>query len=232
MLEGGARFEASSPSRPARPRLNAARGGYAPAVAQQSAVQPYRPRSWDLHGLRGISDATLETHFGLYEGYVKNANLLDERLAELRASGGAAGSNPAYAELVRRLGFEYNGMRLHEYYFDNLTKAQAEIQNDRLREALGARYGGFDEWKKDFVAIGGMRGVGWAIAYCDATTGLVTNHWIGDHENGHVSGFVPIVVMDLWEHAYDKDYKPSEKGKYVEAFFANLDWERCASRLP
>ena len=198
----------------------------------QSATRPYGAKKWDLHGLLGISDATLETHFGLYEGYVKNVNLLNERLAELRASGNAAGSNPGFAELVRRLGFEYNGMRLHEYYFDNLTKEPAEMRGNRLRDALAASYGGFDEWKKDFVAVGGMRGVGWAIAYCDTSTGAITNHWIGDHENGHVAGFVPIVVMDLWEHAYDKDYKPSEKGKYVEAFFANLDWPACEARIP
>lgn len=192
----------------------------------------YLPKKWDLHGLQGISDPTLEMHFGLYEGYVKNTNLLNERLAAIRSAGAPAGADPAYAELVRRLGFEYNGMRLHEYYFDNLTKSPAELKPGKLADALGECYGGFDAWKRDFVAVGGMRGVGWAIAYCDPDNGRITNHWIGDHENGHPAGFTPIVVLDVWEHAFIKDYKPSERGKYIEAFFANIDWKACEARLP
>lgn len=197
-----------------------------------TAVKSYTPKQWSLQGLHGISDATLEMHFGLYEGYVKNTNLLNERLAEIRASGKGAGSDPAFSELVRRLGFEYNGMRLHEYYFDNMTARPAPIGSGRLSDALGAAYGGFDEWKKDFMAIGGMRGIGWAIAYCDVTNGQITNHWINDHENGNLAGFAPIVVMDVWEHAFIKDYKPAEKSKYIEAFFANVDWKACEERLP
>jgi superoxide dismutase, Fe-Mn family len=197
-----------------------------------TAPKVYTPKKWSLSGLNGISDGTLEMHFGLYEGYVKNTNLLNERLSEIRQAGKAAGADPAYAELVRRLGFEYNGMRLHELYFDNMTTKPTEIGNGRLYNALGEAYGGFDEWKKDFMAVGGMRGVGWAIAYCDTTNGQITNHWIGDHENGNVAGFVPIVVLDVWEHAFIKDYKPAERGKYIEAFFANLDWKACGSRLP
>lgn len=198
----------------------------------ESPVAPYAPKKWDLSGLHGISDATLEMHFGLYEGYVKNTNLLNDRLRETRERGEAKGSDPSFAELIRRLGFEYNGMRLHEYYFDNLTRQPGEIGNGRLYDALGRCYGGFEEWKKDFIAVGGMRGVGWAIAYCDVTNGRITNHWIGDHENGNLAGFVPIVVLDVWEHAFIKDYKPADRGKYIEAFFANLDWKACESRLP
>jgi superoxide dismutase, Fe-Mn family len=202
------------------------------SMTVSATAKIYTPKKWGLSGLQGISDATLEMHFGLYEGYVKNTNLLNERLAEIREAGKAAGADPSYAELVRRLGFEYNGMRLHELYFDNMSKQPAEIGNGRLYNALGEAYGGFDAWKKDFMAVGGMRGVGWAIAYCDTTNGQVTNHWISDHENGNVAGFVPIVVLDVWEHAFIKDYKPAERGKYIEAFFANLDWKACEGRLP
>lgn len=197
-----------------------------------SKIKSYSPHKWDLSGLTGISDATLEMHFGLYEGYVKNVNLLNERLSEIRSAGKPSGADPSYAELVRRLGFEYDGMRLHEEYFDNMTKQPGDIGNGKLYNALGEAYGGFEEWKNDFVAVAGMRGVGWAIAYCDLTNGQITNHWINDHENGHLAGFAPIVVLDVWEHAFLKDYKPSERGKYIEAFFANIDWKRCESRLP
>jgi Fe-Mn family superoxide dismutase len=195
-------------------------------------LRAYAPKKWDLSGLSGISDATLETHFTLYEGYVKNTNLLNEQLAELRNSGENKGSNPKYAEIVRRLGFEYNGMRLHEYYFDNMTKRPEELQRGNLYETLGDTYGGFEEWKRDFMAVGGMRGVGWAIAYYDCASRQITNHWISDHENGHLAGFVPVVVMDVWEHAFIKDYKPSEKDKYIEAFFKHIDWRACEARIP
>jgi Fe-Mn family superoxide dismutase len=195
-------------------------------------MKTYAPKKWDLAGLQGISDATLEMHFGLYEGYVKNANTINEKLAAIRSAGDPSGADPAYAELVRRLAFEYNGMRLHEYYFDNMTKSPGEIRAGSLYDKLGDAYGGFDKWKADFVAVGEMRGVGWAIAYLDTENGQISNHWISDHENGHLAGFVPIVVLDVWEHAFIKDYKPADRGKYVEAFFANLDWKACESRLP
>jgi Fe-Mn family superoxide dismutase len=165
----------------------------------------------------------------LYEGYVKNTNLLNEQIAA-KIEAGPAGSDPGFAELVRRLGWEYNGMRLHEYYFDNMTSSPAE-PSSRIKDALAAAYGDFETWKKDFAAVGGMRGVGWAIAYQDPNTGRITNHWIELHQDGNLAGFAPIVVMDVWEHAFLLDYKPSERGKYIESFFANINWSAITSRL-
>lgn len=193
--------------------------------------QAYAPKKWSLAGLQGISDNTLQTHFGLYEGYVKNTNLLNEQLAELIKNGQAGGANPHFAELTRRLGFEYNGMRLHEYYFDNMTSKAGGAPKAPLNDALGASFGDFDTWKKDFAAIGGMRGVGWAIAYQDPWTGRISNHWVTLHEEGNPAGFRPVLVMDVWEHAFMLDYKPSERGKYIESFFANVDWAAVESRL-
>jgi Fe-Mn family superoxide dismutase len=194
-------------------------------------MKTYTPKKWDLSGLQGISDATLETHFNLYEGYVKNTNLLIEQTEDLRRAGEAGGSNPKFAELVRRMGWEFNGMRLHEYYFDNLTHDRRELTSGRLYEALGASYGDFSGWRKDFFAVGGMRGVGWAIAFYDPASGQISNHWVEQHDNGNLGGFIPVIVMDCWEHAFLLDYKPSERGKYVEAFFANLNWDACERRL-
>lgn len=195
-------------------------------------AKSYAPKKWQLAGLTGISDKTLEMHFGLYEGYVKNVNLLNERLASLRSNEQPKGADPAFAELVRRLGFEYNGMRLHEYYFDNMTTKPAVLASGKLHEALGTAYGSFEAWKNDFTAVAGMRGVGWAIAYYDTSQGQITNHWVSDHEIGNPAGFIPIVVLDVWEHAFLLDYKPSERGKYIEAFMANVDWKACEARLP
>lgn len=197
-------------------------------VAQNS----YRPKNFNLSGLNGISDKTLETHFGLYEGYVKNTNLLNEQLMERARANEASASNPAFTELKRHLGFEYGGMVLHEYYFGNLApKGKGEFSAE-LKRGLEDSFGSFDLWKTDFAAVGGMRGVGWAILYQDPLTGRLSNHWIELHQEGVPSGFKPILVMDVWEHAFMLDYKPSERSRYIEAFFSNIDWtvvNRCFS---
>ena len=191
----------------------------------------YTPKKWELSGLQGISDETLQIHFGLYEGYVKNTNLLNEHIAAMRAAGKNAGADPAYAELVRRLGWEFNGMRLHEYYFDNLTASPKELGSGKLHDLIGSSFGSLENFKKDFAAIGGMRGVGWAIAFHDKHADALVNVWIGDHNINELAGCEPVLVMDLWEHAFFRDYKPAEKGKYIEAFMAHVDWSVCESRL-
>lgn len=193
---------------------------------------PYRPREFDLHGLTGISDQTLEVHFGLYAGYVKNTNLLNEQLVTMCAEGKTG--NPAYAELSRRLGFEYNGMVLHEWYFGNMTREDggADISSSSaLGRAIGESFGDLETWKRDFTAIGGMRGVGWAVTYLDPATGRLSNHWITLHEDGNVAGFKPIIVMDVWEHAFLLDYKPADRPRYIESFLANLDLAAAEARL-
>ncbi|MGH7756897.1 MAG: superoxide dismutase, partial [Vulcanimicrobiaceae bacterium] len=193
--------------------------------------ESYAPKKWNYSGLHGISDQTLAMHFGLYEGYVKNTNLLNEQIAEIVQSGKAGGANPTFAEITRRLGFEYNGMRLHEFYFDNLIASGGGNPTGSLADAIDKSFGDFENWKKDFNAIGGMRGVGWAITYQDPTNGRLSNHWITLHEDGNPAGFKPILVMDVWEHAFLLDYKPADRPKYIESFFANIDWKKCESRL-
>lgn len=184
---------------------------------------PYKAREFNLSGLQGISDHTLEVHFGLYAGYVKNTNTVNEQLVELSQQG--KGGTPGYAELTRRLGFEYNGMVLHEWYFGNLKPVSGgEISSSSdLGRALGESFGDVESWRKDFTAIGGMRGVGWAVTYLDPATGRLSNHWITLHEDGNIAGFKPIVVMDVWEHAFLLDYKPADRPKYIESFLANFD---------
>src|SRR5215468_2211621 len=127
----------------------------------------YKAKEFKLSGLKGISDRTLEMHLSLYEGYVKNTNALTEKLAEMTHKKKASAKDPAYAELTRRLGFEYGGMVLHEYYFGNLApKGHGEVSAP-LRHAFEQTFGGFDGWKADFAAVGSLRGVGWAILYED-----------------------------------------------------------------
>ena len=195
----------------------------------------YKAREFNLSGLKGISDKTLDVHFKLYEGYVKETNNLNERISEFISDGKVDQEElPAYSELTRRLGFEYNGMVLHEYYFDNLKSGGGPgdpASSSKFVKSAESVFGNYDVWKADFVGIGKMRGVGWAICYQNPSNGRLSNHWITLHETGNVAGFTPILVMDVWEHAYLLDYKPADRPKYIEAFFSNIDWSVVEKRL-
>ncbi len=194
-------------------------------------ISTYEARQFNLSGLKGISDHTLETHFKLYEGYVKGTNDLNQRIADILADGVVDQDETlAYSELKRRLGFEYNGMVLHEYYFGNMKKhgSSDPDHNSDFHKAATESFGSYDIWKADFIGVGKMRGVGWAICYQNPANGLLSNHWVSLHEVGNVSGFVPVLV---WEHAFLLDYKPAERRKYIEAFFSNIDWETVDGRV-
>ena len=200
-----------------------------------SSTGSYKARQFNLSSLKGISDQTLEMHFKLYEGYVKETNNLTTRITEFIKDGNVDQEEmPAYSELTRRLGFEYNGMVLHEYYFDNLQKGGGTgdpTKNSQFVKAAESTFGSYDIWKTDFVGIGKMRGVGWAICNQNPANGRISNHWITLHETGNIAGFNPILVMDVWEHAFLLDYKPAERPKYIEAFFSNINWSEVEKRL-
>lgn len=194
----------------------------------------YKAKSFDLSGLNGISDETLAMHFKLYEGYVTNTNTLNEKIAELIKGGELdATKTAAYSEMKRRFGFEYNGMVLHEYYFGNMMKQGTGDpgKDSAFVKAAEEAFGSYDVWKADFNATGKMRGVGWAACYQDLNTGAISNHWIDLHETGNVAGYTPILIMDVWEHAFIKDYAPADRPKYIEAFFSNINWDVVSQRL-
>jgi superoxide dismutase, Fe-Mn family len=194
----------------------------------------YAARHFSLSGLRGISDRTLEMHFKLYEGYIKETNRLMDKLSHYSKNGSIDPPDiEVYSELTRRLGYEYNGMLLHEYYFGNLKRAGNgdPRQRSHFYQAADESFGRYENWKRDFVNKGNMRGVGWVICYQDPSRGRLTNHWISLHEIGNVVGFRPVLVMDVWEHAFLLDYKPGDRAKYVDAFFANIDWDIVDDRL-
>jgi Fe-Mn family superoxide dismutase len=197
-------------------------------------VRAYREQDFDhLKGLAGISDGQIAEHLALYAGYVKQVNQLNEELAELRGRDAAAGTNHEFAELTRRLGFEYNGMVLHEYYFSNLRPAAEPMpaRGSAVTAALGEAFGSFEQWRAAFQAIGAMRGVGWVILFQDPVTRQLSNHWVSLHDHGVPAGFKPLLVMDVWEHAFMRDYKATERQLYVEAFFRNVDWRIVERRL-
>ena len=192
--------------------------------------QAYTEQEFNLSGLRGISDKQLELHLDLYSGYVKNTNRFNEQIADLIIKGKAG--SPEFADLKRHLGFEYTGMRLHEYYFGNLASGSSDLhKGSKLLSQIDRSFGRYENWKKDFVQVGMVRSVGWAILFQDPATGHLSNHWITLHEDGHPVGFQPILVMDVWEHAFMVDYKPTDRAKYIEAFLSNIAWKTVENRL-
>jgi len=194
----------------------------------------YKPQLFNLSGLNGISDQTLEMHFKLYEGYVKATNELNERIAAILSDGRVDQEEmPAYSELTRRLGFEYNGMVLHEYYFGNMKKGGGGDagRGSQFRTAVERSFPSYEIWRTDFVSVGKMRGVGWAICYLDPKTGFLSNQWVELHQTNNVAGFMPLLVMDVWEHAYLLDYKPADRPKYIDAFLSNVDYGSVEHRI-
>lgn len=191
----------------------------------------YRVREFNhLRGLKGISDAQLEQHFKLYEGYVKQTNLLREQVGEWMAKGQT--DSPIFAELNRRLPFEQNGMVLHEYYFDNMAAPGNDIPKGGLLEsAIGESFGSVDAYRKDLLALAKMRGVGWVLTLQDPTTGWLSNRWVTLHQDGNIAGYRPILALDVWEHAWTVDFKPTERAKYLETWFGNVNWKVAESRL-
>jgi Fe-Mn family superoxide dismutase len=184
-------------------------------------------------GLDGLSDKLIEQHWALYKGYVANVNAINKSLTQLTEAGVPL-NDPKAAELQRRLGFEYNGMVLHEYYFEALKAGgQERSRVSPVFDKISDDFGGFNQWRKQFTEIGKMRGVGWAICALDPASKRLVNLWVEDHEVGNVAGFIPVVVMDVWEHAFVSDYgtSPEGRGNYIEAYFRNLDWDLLSARL-
>lgn len=214
-------FPASdSPAFGSGTRPRAAGGG----VPRYRVRKELRPR-----GLADISEEQLAQHWTLYEGYVSNVNALNAKLSELSSR---RQFGHEFSELKRRLGFEYDGMILHEHYFGVLKPGQAAPTPDsELGRLLASCFRGIGAWKEEFAAMGQMRGVGWVILYYDPQAGALNNHWIGLHEMGHPAGFAPILVMDVWEHAYMVDRGAGGRKDYVDAFFKNVDWPKVALHL-
>ena len=181
-----------------------------------------------LIGMEGFSDTLLNNHFTLYKGYVTNTSKVMDMVAAMLKEGKTG--TPEYAELKRRFGWEFNGMRLHEYYFDNLGGKAALDKSGKLGKRLAETFGSYEDWEKDFKATGAMRGIGWTILYQDTIGGKLFNQWINEHDMGHPAGCTPILVLDVFEHAFLTDYG-LKRADYIEAFFKNINWAIVEGRL-
>ncbi len=178
-----------------------------------------------LLGTEGFSDVLLRNHFTLYEGYVSNTNKLAELLKTTEVG------TPTYNELKRRFGWEWNGMRLHELYFGNMINGKNTLDKKGvLAKKIVEEFGSYEVWEKDFKATGAMRGIGWAILARDSETGRFFNVWINEHDGGHLAGATPLLVMDVFEHAFVLDYG-LKRADYISAFWNAIDWNVVEKRF-
>jgi len=190
---------------------------------------PYTAKDYkSLLGMKGFSDTLLNNHFTLYQGYVTNTNKVLDTLAAMLKDGKVG--TPEYAELKRRLGWEFNGMRLHELYFENLGGKTPLNKSGKLGKKLADEFGSYENWEKDFRGTGAMRGIGWTILYQDNVNGKLINQWINEHDAGHPAGCTPILVLDVFEHAFMIDYG-LKRADYIESFFNNINWGAAEARL-
>jgi Fe-Mn family superoxide dismutase len=193
-----------------------------------NGIHEYTAKNFDflIGKVNGIQDDLLKMHMKLYQGYVTNTNLILSKIRELDAKN--ENKSPLYAGLKRMLGWEFDGMLLHEYYFESLGGGGMTLDTSSpLFAKIQADYGSFDAWKADFIATGLMRGIGWVIAYVDPKDGRVTNVWINEHDVGHLAGGTPLLVMDVFEHAYITQFG-LDRGKYIDVFFNNINWKKVS----
>jgi Fe-Mn family superoxide dismutase len=188
----------------------------------------YEPKNFEgLLGMEGFSDTLLKNHFTLYSGYATNTNKVADLLSSMMKDGRIG--TPEYAELKRRFGWEFNGMRMHEYYFVNLKKGGSALPKDSsLYKKIVQDFGSYEGWEKDFRAVGAMRGIGWVVLYQDKLGDRLFNMWVNEHDVGHPAGCKPKIVMDVFEHAYMTDYG-LKRADYINAFFKSLSWEKAAA---
>lgn len=190
----------------------------------------YPTKAFNLPVLTGISEKQIKVHLALYEGYVKHVNLIMEKFAAVRA--GQIEIDPyIVAELRRRFAFEFDGMRMHEYYFAQFEGGSTPLGADSsLGKAVAEKYS-----PQDIVThikeVAGSRGIGWIVVYADPVLQTIHTIFVNDHEVGQLAGLPIILALDLWEHAFMVDYVPADKKNYIDAFFANLNWSVVEKRF-
>ncbi len=188
-------------------------------------MKKFEEKKFNIGELKGISAKTIEEHLKLYSGYVKQSNLVLEKIETLSDS--AEENIGILSGLQKRFSFEYNGMRNHEIYFESLSGgAKALADDSKLKKAIVEEWGSFEKWFALFKAIATTRGIGWAMLYYDKKDERLLNAWVDEQHLGQLNDCAPVVALDMWEHSYYLDYTPADKKKYIDAFFENLNWEK------
>lgn len=189
----------------------------------------YTALTFEVPELVGISPETIELHLGLYAGYVKHVNLIADKIAAY--SHDLESNTYAIAEMQRRLGFEFGGMRNHEYYFAQLENGAKPLAEGTLKEKIENQFGSVEAWQTRFTQIAMTRGVGWAMLYHDPHTDQLVQTWVDEQHLGQLADLDIVLALDMWEHSFMRDYLPADKKKYIDVFFQNLNWEVVAGRL-
>ena len=190
----------------------------------------YTPRTFNLPVLEGISEKQIKVHLALYEGYVKHVNLIMS-MSHMYGKTDDEGGKYSLAEFRRRFGFEFDGMRMHEYYFEQFEGEKGGSPESGLAKAAAEKYGSGEEFLAHIKQVATTRGIGWVVVYADPVGKTIHTVFVGDHELGQLSGLPILLVLDLWEHAYMVDYLPADKKNYIDAFFANLNWTVVEKRF-
>lgn len=193
----------------------------------------YTAKTFNLPVLTGLSEKQIKVHLALYEGYVKQVNLILETLLGYAAYGDKAteGDKLAVAELRRHFAFEFDGMRMHEYYFEQFEGEKGGSPESGLAKAAAEKYGSGEKFLAHIREVAGTRGIGWVAVYADPKAKTIHTVFVNDHELGQLAGLPILLALDLWEHAYMVDYVPAEKKNYIDAFFANLNWSVVEKRF-
>lgn len=190
----------------------------------------FTAKTFQLPELKGISAKNIEEHLKLYAGYVKFANYIQNKITELSAD--AEKNAYEIAELQRRFAFEHDGMRNHEIYFSQFEGGpQALDPESNLGKKIVSEYGSFDAFLARMKAVAMTRGVGWAMLYDCSESGHLLMQWVDEQHIGHLAGPKCLLAIDMWEHAFVYDFPTSEKKKYVDAFFENLNWQKAEKRF-
>lgn len=185
-------------------------------------MSKFTAKQFNIKPLQGISPTTIAEHIKLYEGYVKHANLILEKIELLK---GNPDSSYELSEARRRFGFEFDGMRNHELYFGLIEGATEALTSDsKLSQKISSDFGSFDAWLTDFKTLAKTRGIGWAILYYDKTTNSLLNSWVDEQHLGHLVGLTPIAAIDMWEHSFVADYQPSGKAQYIDDYLSQINW--------
>lgn len=189
----------------------------------------YEAKTFEIGALDGISGRTIQEHLGLYAGYVKHVNLIHEKITEMKED--SVKNAYPLAEVQRRLGFEFGGMKNHEYYFEQFVGGAHELASGVLRTLIETQWGTFEDFLAHAKATALTRGIGWMMVYHDTSSNQLVMTWVDEQHIGQLADVRIVLALDMWEHSYMLDYPPSEKKQYVEAFFKNLNWEIVAGRV-
>lgn len=198
------------------------------SAADQGKIK-YEAKNFDylVGKIPGLNDDLIRMHLKLYQGYVTNTNAVLQKLQELTDQG--KNKTPEFAALKRILGWEFDGMLLHEYYFENMAGTGQLDRNDPLYGKIEQDFGSYEKWKADFIATGLIRGIGWVVAYIEPKSGRLINEWINEHDLGHLAGGKPLLIMDVFEHAYITQFA-LDRAKYIDVFFNTINWDAVSKR--